>query len=90
MMWPLPSRGLTSFNPRLRAGGDNPVSVESDADYFVSIHASAREATSTMISIRNIMYGFNPRLRAGGDGRNESLCRHLNCFNPRLRAGGDG
>ena len=35
---------------------------------WVSIHASAREATACHPALRNRQVGFNPRLRTGGDG----------------------
>ena len=56
----------------------------------ISIHASAKEATSNETIAKEVLADFNPRLREGGD-RWHILCSqflHLN-FNPRLREGGD-
>ena len=54
------------FNPRLREGGDKNVPSERFILIF-SIHASAKEATPTILyRVHNISF-FNPRLREGGD-----------------------
>ena len=55
-----------SFNPRLRTGGDEMRVMEA-AGLFVSIHASAREATRFPPAPGHRSAGFNPRLRTGGD-----------------------
>ena len=78
----------TGFDPRLRAGGDG------DSHNFrglsrVSIHASAREATSGHYVTSAYILRFDPRLRAGGDGIARRPARSASCFDPRLRAGGD-
>ena len=55
----------------------------------ISIHASAKEAT-TVSSFSGVTEYFNPRLREGGDKeylRNNGGKKN---FNPRLREGGDG
>ena len=43
------------FNPRLREGGDNPF-ANSLYKQFISIHASAKEATATYCDTSAIMY----------------------------------
>ncbi len=58
---------IESFNPRLRAGGDKSPDVCRWGRVFVSIHASAREATVNRRPQCNLADCFNPRLRAGGD-----------------------
>ena len=76
------------FNPRLREGGDIP-DKKIPETLEVSIHASAKEATrSIVISGRNRI-SFNPRLREGGDRSVLSGSHPCCCFNPRLREGGD-
>ena len=59
-------RLLCYFNPRLREGGDRPPALAADYQ-SISIHASAREATSARRKETQIVYYFNPRLREGGD-----------------------
>ncbi len=54
------------FNPRLRAGGDSAAKT-SVPDGWVSIHASAQEATCCNRTKGERCLSFNPRLRAGGD-----------------------
>ena len=56
---------------------------------YVSIHASAREATLKSVTLSLGYTGFNPRLREGGDLRGADLQRADLRFNPRLREGGD-
>ena len=56
---------------------------------MVSIHASAREATSTGAGSELLGGSFNPRLRAGGDTVCAEAGQPPRRFNPRLRAGGD-
>src|SRR4051812_20433183 len=58
---------VIGFNPRLRAGGDS-CCLDSTASDDVSIHASAREATTDRERSVGSSRCFNPRLRAGGDG----------------------
>ena len=56
---------------------------------FISIHASAKEATLfTLIFIFPQIY-FNPRLREGGDEHLTQYKIFYSYFNPRLREGGD-
>ncbi len=76
------------FNPRLRAGGDHH-NLATGAVLPVSIHASAREATSPCSRRSLCSPSFNPRLRAGGDVAHEAPVRLCDRLNPRLRAGGD-
>ena len=59
------------------------------ADFRVSIHASAREATRRAGKPAARRSGFNPRLRAGGDTTHNGAYSSRTGFNPRLRAGGD-
>ena len=54
-----------AFNPRLREGGDGDV-FEEDFSKYLSIHASAKEATMNN-AVYLICGTFNPRLREGGD-----------------------
>ena len=77
----------TDFNPRLREGGDG-YNINANDCKFISIHASAREATDGK-SHRNDYGNFNPRLREGGDKPLAADRRDLKYFNPRLREGGD-
>ena len=62
----------SSFNPRLREGGD-PHAKCFGKGRKVSIHASAREATHPVCRLNISNFGFNPRLREGGDSRSQSL-----------------
>ena len=57
--------GAISFNSRLRAGGDL-LGAHTSSRGFVSIHASAREATYKGVLSPDVT-SFNSRLRAGGD-----------------------
>ena len=56
---------------------------------LVSIHASAREATTRCWNAPGNGRSFNPRLREGGDPMPGLLRIPPRCFNPRLREGGD-
>ena len=56
---------------------------------FISIHASAREATFSPNGGRGVGGDFNPRLREGGDSVLSVSIEHKYYFNPRLREGGD-
>ena len=76
------------FNPRLREGGDN-ISTETLDAIKISIHASAKEATSIFFSSTLANLNFNPRLREGGDGSGTPTVYTPFDFNPRLREGGD-
>ena len=58
-------------------------------DEFVSIHASAREATFNYKPLELFHESFNPRLRTGGDERGSVQVGGYTRFNPRLRTGGD-
>ena len=55
----------------------------------ISIHASAKEAT-TVSSFSGVTDYFNPRLREGGDKEYHRNNGGKKNFNPRLREGGDG
>ena len=54
----------------------------------ISIHASAKEAT-TVSSFSGVTEYFNPRLREGGDKEYHRNNGGKKNFNPRLREGGD-
>ena len=54
------------FNPRLREGGDFS-SADVRIAQYISIHASAKEATYKAV-LDFVTKNFNPRLREGGDG----------------------
>ena len=58
------------FNPRPREGGD-PHYFGNGCSFRVSIHAPAKEATSSAYHGGHIMAGFNPRPREGGDNNSE-------------------
>ena len=55
----------------------------------ISIHASAKEATSLHMLIHLSYLDFNPRLREGGDNGWLYIQTLQRNFNPRLREGGD-
>ena len=55
----------------------------------ISIHASAKEAT-TVSSFSGVTEYFNPRLREGGDKEYHRNNGGKKNFNPRLREGGGG
>ena len=82
------SRGSYDFNPRLRRGGDPSLFLPSFL-FFISIHASAGEATKSEggrsimaeISIHASAGEATPYLQYGA-------LLYLD-FNPRLRRGGD-
>ena len=56
---------------------------------FISIHASAKEATESAMSQVAATMDFNPRLREGGDEVIDYVIKKHKDFNPRLREGGD-
>ena len=58
---------ILNFNPRLREGGDCCFRRVSSEFCFISIHASAREATAVRWCLSPMLPYFNPRLREGGD-----------------------
>ena len=60
-------QALQNFNPRLREGGDESASDKALAKAIISIHASAKEATSSRRVCIRYVFDFNPRLREGGD-----------------------
>ena len=64
---------VRSFNPRLRTGGDIDTNNMHSNTTNVSIHASAREATSNCSVFFLAPMGFNPRLRTGGDQKEAIL-----------------
>ena len=78
----------TSFNPRVREGRDVD-SHRPDGYLCVSIHASARDATSGTGSCTKQIRCFNPRVREGRDytAGNETVLPLS--FNPRVREGRD-
>ena len=78
-----------NFNPRLREGGDGSTGGKDRRNGAISIHASAREATSstsTSLSLK-VFQSTPPR----GRRHVSPLLSHLGNghFNPRLREGGD-
>ena len=75
------------FNPRLREGGDGRFEKKF-LKYNISIHASAKEATCTLMQLAE-KTDFNPRLREGGDLSVNAIIITVTNFNPRLREGGD-
>ena len=56
---------------------------------MISIHASAKEATTSASTQIPYIHDFNPRLREGGDPRVVICSPYRFDFNPRLREGGD-
>ena len=60
------------FNPRLREGGDFGGIYDLIQFYAISIHASAREATSDNVYTLMVKLNFNPRLREGGDANDNN------------------
>ena len=63
---PTTSFKVKYFNPRLREGGDGCNSWRFIV-FGISIHASAKEATSADTVAITLGTDFNPRLREGGD-----------------------
>ncbi len=57
---------FTNFNPRLREGGDQ-IKVSLFFLKRISIHASEKEATPSIVTLPPLETDFNPRLREGGD-----------------------
>ncbi len=79
----------TSFNPRLREGGDGPELFIPDTNG--SFNPRLREGGDRLPKILSDQVdSFNPRLREGGDTRQGGVYLPTSCFNPRLREGGDG
>ena len=81
---PCPPR-CPSFNPRVRAGRDG-VRYPSHRALVVSIHASARDATSRTRRSLSMPRFQSTRPRGTRRGGAFGLVR---CFNPRVRAGRD-
>ena len=75
------------FNPRLREGGDGWLDCESSA-VGISIHASAKEATSLSHTIK---LSFRISIHASAKEATSIVTLPLLAtdFNPRLREGGD-
>ncbi len=76
------------FNPRLREGGDHNIRA-TPMFSLVSIHASAREATSVRrFKVNALVVSIHASAR---EATGEIQFAHLakECFNPRLREGGD-
>ena len=78
------------FNPRLRTGGDRLARNPKTAEKYVSIHASAREATiiATMRSKAVYVVSIHASAREATGFASRRLLRAAS-FNPRLRTGGD-
>ncbi len=78
----------SSFNPRLRAGGDPTAGWKQRPMIgFQSTPPRGRRQGRTNAGAEGA--GFNPRLRAGGDSTRRGGVTYIPGFNPRLRAGGD-
>ena len=65
------------------------IPLNGESTPLISIHASAKEAT-TVSSFSGVTEYFNPRLREGGDKEYHRNNGGKKNFNPRLREGGDG
>ena len=76
------------FNPRLREGGDVYEAFYADK-YFISIHASAREATTIPALSPLSVARFQSTPPRGRRHRLFSGSLSYAYFNPRLREGGD-
>ena len=76
------------FNPRPRAAGDLEVFDSQHRDAVVSIHASARRATSNALRPNDLERCFNPRPRAAGDLETEAMCRRCMVFQSTPARGG--
>ncbi len=68
---------VDNFNSRLRTGGDFLQAVSLSHYYYISTHASAREATYLPVDKERDLVNFNSRLRTGGDYFNHSLMLNL-------------
>ena len=81
--------GKKNFNPRLREGGDGIQRHNRLEESKISIHASAKEATTTTsVTIYNSpLFQSTPPRRRRRQG--VSRIRPIKDFNPRLREGGD-
>ena len=60
-----------------------------DILWQVSIHAPAKEATTTPSIVSIAFSSFNPRPREGGDVAGDEVELTVKGFNPRPREGGD-
>ena len=78
---------LPRFNPRVREGRDRAGRKNCSTD-CVSIHASARDATSVRPTVRS-RYMFQSTRPRGTRRRHCSAHTTLPCFNPRVREGRD-
>ena len=70
---------------RMRLSGDGDLSAISD----ISIHASAKDATSPPTAIAVEPKDFNPRIREGCDISPRGTLQKTQYFNPRIREGCD-
>ena len=79
-----------SFNPRLRTGGDMGDEAWSRAEFNVSIHASAREATSYGVGAEwgEVQVSIHASAREATLVTGGHTMSRIS-FNPRLRTGGD-
>ena len=76
------------FNPRLREGGDNTMELK-EIESIISIHASAKEATSSELGRINKMFiSIHASAKEATNIWEELPVNKFN-FNPRLREGGD-
>ena len=77
-----------NFNPRLREGGDTSYEAN-DARHFISIHASAKEATDSQTKSTTAakFQSTPPRRRRLKSPSFDTVS--ATDFNPRLREGGD-
>ena len=83
-------RDASSFNPRLRTGGDAARRWRSTGRCSFNPRLRTGGDSPTRCARRPIGRRFNPRLRTGGDARScRPYPRTNSCFNPRLRTGGD-
>ena len=79
---------LSSFNPRLRMGGDHRKRPTNDP--IISFNPRLRMGGDLQRSKSiGIARRFNPRLRMGGDRQPRPSNATCSRFNPRLRMGGD-
>ena len=65
------------------------MNIEEAAQWMVSIHAPAREATGWTRGLFRPRSGFDPRPREGGDHHTVPACPRRWCFDLRPREGGD-
>ena len=80
---------LQGFNPRLRTGGDLVLAL-ANRHAIVSIHASAREATSPLYpsNLAGLVFQSTPPHGRRPGKKWQRMVVSIS-FNPRLRTGGD-